>query len=306
MPVRCGFGCEGGLELSSREVAVVFWGMVGLSVALRSREVRASFKEMFAAALNRQTLSVAAFLGLWTVGEVIILRTAGLWTELHLKDTLIWFGFVGVVFAGSGITGYSDPDYRRAAINGLSVTAVVEFVVAMKPFPLPVELVLVPVLATIGLMSGFASSRPEHAAVKKLMDSLAGLIGAAVIVGAAIQLWGELGSTDGGQVLRSFLLPLALSILLIPAAFILVLQARYEWLFGKLRGSWRYRTYARIRLATKLGARPSAVMDFGRQYAFDLPHVRTARELEEMMKNAPSRHVDLDALRAMAEGRGAT
>lgn len=277
--------------------------MVALVAALTKPSLRESFADVLRAGANRHIASFIVFLALWTGGAAYLLRSVGLWSMAHMKETAIWFVSVATVTGLQALTSYANPRYRRAVLDGLKLTVLVEFLVALAPFHLAVELVLVPILAILGLMAGLAGTRAEWSSVKKLLDGLLGVAGLVIVLAAGWQTMAAVGQLDGPSLLRSFLLPPLLSALLIPAIFLLVVQARFEWLFGKIRGPWHYRLYARIRLAVKLGPAPQTVMDFGRRYAFDLPHVRTGRALEAMLRNPPSRSVDVEALRAMSERR---
>jgi len=271
------------LNLSTREIAILAWSVPVVIWAARQPGVREPIRNALRIAAERRMLTFFLFLSLWTWLEVMALRSIGAWAPSQLKETIVWFALVGTVGGVRAQASFENPDYRRLAIQSLSGAVVVEFLVGLVPFRLPVELVLVPLVGALSLLVGVASPREGHAQVKKTLEGLLAVIGLGVGVGAAIQAWRTYGSLSGPDVLRSFIVPPALSVLFLPVIYLLVLQARLTWLFGKLRGTWAYRTYARVRLTLRLGLRPQRILDFGRRHAFELPAIKTIRELEELL-----------------------
>ena len=274
-------------DLTTRELAVVLWTAVLFVWGLSHGPVRATLADVIKATLVRPILTFFVFLGIWTAGSAWLLHAVGLWTTSQLKETGLWFLFTGTVAGIDAATGYEDPDFRKAIREGLGVFVLVAFVVEANPFSLPVELVLVPSLGVVAILHGYAEGMGTHPEVKRLLEVVMAVAGLTILGFAGARAWSDFASLKSLDSARSLLVPPLLSVLHLPALFVIVIQARYDWLFGKIQGGWWYRTYARARLALLLGPRPKKVLEFGRRHAFDLPHLRTTEQLEAMLVVSP-------------------
>jgi len=273
-------------HLTTRELAVLSWGAAFFAWALSNGPVRESAWAVVATAFTRPILTFLVFLSIWTTAATLVLHQIGLWTPLQLKETVLWLAFTGLASGIDAATGYAEPNYWKAVRDGLGVMVIVQFLTDATTFPFLVEILLVFFLTTASLMVGVAEATNKNPEVKRFLEGFLGIAGAFILAAAVWGAWEDFSALANFDAVRSLLLPPILSACFIPAMFILAVQARYEWLFGKLRGTRSYRSYARFRLTLLLGPRPDRVLAFGRRHAFDLPHVRSRKELEALIKTS--------------------
>jgi hypothetical protein len=274
------------VELTTRELAALIWAAPILAWALTRRGFRKSAGEIIRAALAPALLLFFTFTAAYVAGEVWLLWWSGVWTPDLIKETVLWILFVGLASAGRALTGRGRVAYSHAVVEAFQASVFVQFFVGLASFPLLVELIVIPVGCIIGLGAGLTEIGKLRASAgafyKKALPWFGGLVLAGALLNAATYdtLWTRSG-------IMSFVMPPLLSLLFVPAVFAWNVYAQYEWLFGKLRGDRRFRLWARWRLFWMLGLRPTAILAFGRRYAFELPQVRDRHGFAKML-HAPT------------------
>lgn len=221
--------------LNNRELAVTVWLAIVLAAGLRSADIRGSLVGVLGS-LAHPKLLVPSLLGAGYVGLLVIgLRRVGIWAPALLKDTVFWFVFTGATTAFYLIGKWKGESIlRHFAADAVKITVVIEFLTSEYTLPLPAELVLVPVLFALGGMSAVADTDPKYAAVKRLLAWVQASLGLLIVGVAVRQAVADWRSLETIATLWKFLLPLLLSLLFVPFAYVLVLYSLYDSLFARL------------------------------------------------------------------------
>lgn len=272
------------MDINTREIAILIWSGVFALWAASHQSIRASFWKFLKGAANRTILTFVGLLAAYTLLEVWLIDSVGLWSMELLKTALGWFVLTGLTSGVNALTSYEDPPYGKHVRDSLRIAVILELVMGKFTFPLPVELVLVPFVVLVGLMVTVNEIRNKDPLVHRFLNGLQVVVGLFIFTLAAARAVREFSVLAKPVVLMEFLLPPILSLLFIPAMFLIVLFARYEWLFLKLQGDKQFRRYAKLRLLRLLGPQPRKVLAFGRKHAFVLPSIRTRAELEELIE----------------------
>jgi hypothetical protein len=273
------------VELTSREIAVLVWLGVFFLVAARQPSIRSSFLDVLRAAAHRQIVGLALLMAAYVAAEVWLLDALSLWTGAYLKETLLWFGFTALASGGRSVAGFQDPPYRATVLDGLKIMVVIEFVFGLVPFSLPVELLLVPSVGLLVLLIEVGRLRNDEASQQTVafLTSIQALVGLAILGFGLRRAITDFALLADPSILVSFFLPPLLSLLFLPAMFLLVLYSRYQWLFAKVQGDSAYRRYARWQFIRRLGLRPQAVLEFRRRHAFALPAIHCRTDLDALL-----------------------
>jgi hypothetical protein len=214
---------------NNREIAALIWMLVVVLLAARSQTIRSSAKQVAAQALQ-PAIAVPFLLVIGYIGAVVLgAAQLGIWTEDLLSETVLW-GLgpgVGLLFSALEVSK-GKRSVRQIARRAVGLTVAIEFFVNLYVFSLPVELLLVPLLTCAVLMSTVAGGRPEHAAVKRLLDGLLGAAGLGLMIYVAIRLGSDLGTVEGEALLRTLALPIWLTLVTIPFAFVFGSFLAYE------------------------------------------------------------------------------
>lgn len=271
------------MDLSTREIAILVWSVAFLAWSATHRSIRESFLKVLKSAANKTILTFVALLAAYAFVEVYVLHSVGLWSMELLKTTLGWFALTGLTSGGNALTSYDEPPYGKHVKDSLRIAVILELLLGKFTFSLPVELIFVPFLVLVTLMATVNEIRNKDPLVQRFLNGVQVFVGLIVFTIAAARALREFSVVANPVVLMEFLLPPILSLLFIPALFLIVLFARYEWLFLKIRGDTQFRRYAKLRFLRLLGPRPRTVLEFGRKHAFVLPSIRTRDELQQLI-----------------------
>lgn len=270
--------------LTTREIASAIWLTLFLVWALTIPSVRSALPGLLRLALHWKIAGVFASLAFYTAGMVWLLLEAGFWSVDLAKDTVLWFVFGGTAVAFRLVTERQDKPLCRQVLNDqIKVIILFEYLVSTFTFPLAWELVLQPVLAIV-VLSHTVAQTPS---VAKVLGWIQGFAGLAILASAAVQaMWDQ----PGVEAIRTIALAPLLSLLFIPALYLLVLTTTYGNLFNAFRmgpwKNWRFRLYARWRLVRRLGLKPRQVVQFQRRFGLRLAGLRTREELDSLLVEA--------------------
>ncbi len=241
-------------ELSSREIAIGVWLLIGLAPALFSKGIRKSALGLAKAFLGGKISMFVCAMLLYTAAVVVVLYFLGIWEMALLKDTIFWFTFSGFALAFRVATSRdSDKLVRKAFRDALRVTVVLEFLTNAYTLSLVGELLLVPVLIFLGLVDAVAGADEKNASFARLSGTLLAAGGLALIgfaVASALgdpQLW-TLKS------LKLLLIAPVLTLSFLPFLYLTALSLAYDrlnsLLIPALHGKSTVIRYARRRIRT--------------------------------------------------------
>src|SRR5215216_5681384 len=127
--------------LNTRETALAFWLAVFLVFVLSKRDVRRSFGSLSKLIVTSKLLfGVIAGAAAYASGCAYLLDRVGYLEPSMIAIAAVWFAFA---LAITFITRNVDASYyRKVLLRNLGAAALIEFVVNVHTFPLPVELVL--------------------------------------------------------------------------------------------------------------------------------------------------------------------
>ncbi|PQA87563.1 hypothetical protein [Hyphococcus luteus] len=221
---------------TNREIAVIFWTSAGAlwvssQAAFRSFFI-ASAKHVFSKRLAPVFATTAAYIGLLVYG----LSALGVWNWSHLKATLFWAVFVGIVELFRMPTRAGEfVRFRQLFIDQLKVLVIVEFLVGYTSFPLLIEMMLVPALFFLMLMQSVAEGKEELRTPYNVLTTTLAFVVIVYLGFAVRQVVGNFNEFATIATFVDFALPGVLTILFLPYLFLLSLYSIYESDFSVLR-----------------------------------------------------------------------
>lgn len=191
----------------------------------------------------------------WISAAIAGASRIGLWDFDLLKTTILWVVLSGLALLVSLNDAIQKPRFFRGAfIKTLGVVAVVEFVAALKSFPLWLEIpgqALAFMLALVGVV---AKRDPKQAPALKLANGYLILFGASALIWSAAHLIANWSTLDQGRILREFLLPIWLTPIALLFVYGFAVIAAYQSSFVRMRIWKKRRPLLRQRLAVMLRA----------------------------------------------------
>lgn len=217
--------------MNEREIASLVWLGAFLLWGATKPDVRATYWQVVRAFVQPQVVGSVIFLAGWTVGLVALGHRVGLWEMDVLSDTVVWFVTVGVAFYFSLGKVAQDGWLRSTVRRAVGVAVFVEVFVNLRVFSLPVELILVPVVSAIAMLGAFSEGKDEYKPAHRLVTFLLSVLGIGFAIYAAVSL---LDDPKTGETVRKLVLPVWLTIGVIPLIYLVGLWSAYEQAFMRI------------------------------------------------------------------------
>ena len=237
--------------LNNREAASLFWLGLIFALAMLKPEVRSGFRAVVRTASQPAIFVLLALFAAYGAFEVWFASKVGLWRATLTKDTAVWAITSGIVLVFNFATASRDPVFFRKTLAAtLTFTVAVEFLLNFFVFSLPVEFIIQPFVAFVGILSIVAGRDEKHRPVKRLADSLSAIFGFVVLGFVLRQVYLRWREFDL-QALLEFVLPVWMTIGLSPFVYAVGLFAAYDSIWREIN---RTTSDRRIRRATRLAA----------------------------------------------------
>lgn len=204
-------------------------------------QVRNSFVAVIKSFFQRKILySVLAMIA-YVLALLFLLYKIGFWDTSMIKETCAWFlggGFI--LHLSVNKINKDEAFFKNFIIDTIKVTVVIEFVVNFYCFSLPVELILVPVMALIVGTKAMSETHPDYqdnekyTPTRKLLNFLLNIAGYVFIIYFIYKLTQNFGSFSNYQTIKTFFLPIVLSLSSLPIMYAMALIMLYETLFLQL------------------------------------------------------------------------
>jgi hypothetical protein len=204
-------------SISTRETATAIWlGAFVLFVAFY-KPTHGSFGNLLKSFLQPVLIVPLAIAALYAATEIWLLSHIGWWSTANLKTTILWL----VTFAFVTMFEVATVKDRKAGLGKItrdiaSITGVLLFIAELHSFSLPVELIALPIVTLIVLMSEVAKLKPEHAPAAKFLGCVTSIIGFSYFgfsLWKTAEAWREAATRANAL---EFLIPILLSLGFLP------------------------------------------------------------------------------------------
>jgi hypothetical protein len=250
--------------LTNREWATVFWFAVILIVVLLRPGGRAGLVQIAKAFLVRPLVVIAGLFVAWIVLEIEVAQRAGLWNPDLAKDAVIWAITVSLPMLFNSAQEATKPGYfRRQVTRTIGLGVAVGFYLNLVVFPLLVEIPLQFFIAFVAIATAMTKSKKELSIHRTFYERLQAIVGLTFLAVAAAWTVTTVRTLDPRELSLSFLLPVWLTIGVLPIIYIFSILFSYQSALLRLRWhSDNRRSTWKARLALGLGFR-LALRDLG-------------------------------------------
>ncbi|MEX1014356.1 MAG: hypothetical protein WDZ80_04315 [Candidatus Paceibacterota bacterium] len=220
---------------TTREQAIAIWIAVFIIWAVFQKNIRTSILGLFGAFLQKQIIIAFTAMFLYVALAVYLFSQFQLWEAALLKETIFWlFGTALVLFMTLNKASEDQHYFRKIVSDNLKLVLVLIFIINFYTFHLLIELVLVPLIFIIVMMNAVAELKDEYLPVKKLTDFIMAAWGIFIAVFAIISALGDYQNLLTADNLRTFLLPLFLTLAFLPFLYSFAVFMAYENIFVRL------------------------------------------------------------------------
>jgi hypothetical protein len=219
---------------STRELSLMIWVILLIVVSQFSKGIRTSTFALLRAFFQASILGTLVLSFAYSAGIVFLLYKIEAWDETLLKDSIFWFiGSAFVILFNITKAGKEKDFFKNIAIDNVKLVLIFEFLVNFHAFSLITEIILLPILLFLGLLSAYAGLKDEHKGVKKFMDGILSAIAVIFLVYSMIDII-QNPSSINFQTGKTLFLPIVLTICFLPWAYLIALYMNYEVFFVRL------------------------------------------------------------------------
>lgn len=223
---------------NSREWAIVVWVAVVSAWVLSQRDSRASCWEIVRLVAMPKLLSPLLLMAAWVAGEVYVCSRFGWWEQSLTTASIGWY----VAFALVSFVNLSDITkephfFNRTMRNALELGLILDIVTSVVVFHFAWEVfVIVPGVTVLAVLHAFTSTsnNATYYPIHRTCQALLALLGLSLVGYGAFQLAASWGTMSHVQLLRETLLPVWLTMGLIPYLYTLALIAEYGEAFRRI------------------------------------------------------------------------
>jgi hypothetical protein len=302
----------------NRELALIIWLVPLLWWILSTKDLRTGLRDIAHSLLTPFICSSLLAMFVYMALEVWLGTRLGIWNRDLLKATILWALLAGAVMFFESTRAAREPHFfRNAVTETIAVAAFIDFFMNFFVMSLLAELILQPFLIVLLVLSAVAGHRPEHRQVKSFLDIVRAFTGFVLMGYVLWRFFTEWRALDGFSLALEFLLPVWLTIGLLPFVYVFSLVITYDsalrginWAAKDGQPRWRawfalttglhirhreVRTFnwnwaTRLIEAPTLGAARSVIRDFRRERRAALQAI--ADELARERRYAGSNETD--------------
>lgn len=155
--------------ISNRELALLIWllFLVGYGLALES--ARTHLLKVVSIFFSKQIIRLQLVILIYIALQIYVLSYLGFWSVGLLIPTIIWLYSPYQSLFQDASKDWEKPNFVKEKILGLaSHTAILEYIIGFKSFPLLVEILMLPALTFIGSCYVWTEQRIEYKGVNRL------------------------------------------------------------------------------------------------------------------------------------------
>ncbi len=220
---------------SDRELAIGVWLIAFVGYVLYSKNLRPHIALVIRSFCSIYIVIPILGLGIWVTLLSCLLIEIELWNSGQYKNVALWFVVVGI-YSLFQVTdsGKGGKYFKDTAADLVKATTLLEFVVAFYSFSFWFELVSVPIVTALFLMSAIAKKNEEHQLVAHILDKFIVGIGLCIIAYVGHLILTKPGEFFSEGTAYDFFVPLVLTLFIFPYLFLVMLYSEYERSFRRL------------------------------------------------------------------------
>ncbi len=220
---------------STRELSLLIWIAILSTTFLSIKSVRQSSKELVKILFGKQILTIILLLIVLVIGIIFLFYKGHLWDKSLLKDTVFWFLGVALVLAYKSGQAKDFAFFKEIIKDTIKWTIIIEFLINFYTFSLLTEILLMPIMVIIVLLQTVSEKDKKNEPVTKLLKNITGILGLLLLTYVSYKTFTNSKALLNVNNLFSFLLPLILTIIVLPFIYLLALYINYETLFVRIR-----------------------------------------------------------------------
>lgn len=225
---------------NNREIALILWLLFILVWALFHTNIRISIYGVLKVFFSKKIFGSVFLMFTYVSFIIFIFYRLSIWDISMLKDTIVWFfSFAIILLINSNKANKNEDFLKNILLDNLKLILIFEFIINLYSFSLLIELFLLPILSIIVMLNTFMKSKQEYLSFTKITNSILVFSGFSFLTFSLMSVLNNFDNFLKMTILKSFLLPVALSVLLLPFIYFFAKYMKYET--NKIRQKYLYK-----------------------------------------------------------------
>lgn len=224
--------------LSNREISILIWTVLFFGALIISS--KGSFRillNLIKTLFSKHFIPFYIVFALFFTITIVALNRITIWEFSLYKDFAYWFLTTGIVlfFSANSLETYRD--FTKVILTAISATIILEFIIDFYNFSLVWELIVIPIVTFISILSIVAEMKKDDRnskLVAKFLKNLLSIIGFGILAYGIYKLTISYFFFFTLSNLKSLLLPPIFTLMFLPLIYFTVLYMKYEKVFINL------------------------------------------------------------------------
>ncbi|MCE5221389.1 MAG: hypothetical protein LLF98_09050 [Clostridium sp.] len=287
---------------NNRELATAFWISMFLIYILLKKDTRVSLFNIIKCALEKKLIIWYITMVVYYLGIVFILIKCGYWEKRLLKDTIVWFVTIGLIWCGKAIGTAKDFSYFKKHLkSNIRLMIILQFILNLYTFSFIVEVVLMIGMTILTLFIVFLDKNEElqnqnSKKLKKLLTIIQSFIGLYMLFYSIREIVINISSIIVKDKIKDISLPVILSCMFMLYIYLSCIYASYEQLFARVSLKKtiddRIRFFLKVRIIIFCNINIKRINCFIERSNIMRSYVRNKKEVQELIHNYKSFSID--------------
>lgn len=215
--------------LNNREIATGIWLLILLAYVMRFKDVRGSLNNLFKSFFVRGIQIPLFIMFCYSMGAIWALNEIGLWDNNQIKNIIFWFCGVALIsFMNIHKESKNQSCFTNILKGHLKLIVIIQFILTVHTFSLIVELFVVAIASLMAGVMAYSKNKEEYKPSFKVCEKGVNLVGLAIVINTIYQIVTNWSAFAQMKTAFDFIVPTALSIMLIPYLYILATYIVYQ------------------------------------------------------------------------------
>ena len=222
--------------INNREISLLTCLVVFIAFCLSIKNIRSSLVQVFKTFFSGQLLFWHIGTGSYISFLAVLLAQIGFWRPWMLKDTILWALVSGLalLFRYAQTSQKEALNFKNVLIDNIKIIALFEFVVNLTSFNLWIEILLLPLILFVTLMSEVAKLNEKHRQVGKFFEWVQSAVGITILYFSIQEVVSNSKQYWTTETASSFMLPIVMTVGFLPFVVFAGLYSRYELVFVRI------------------------------------------------------------------------
>src|SRR5690606_34228123 len=163
--------------LSNREISILIWSFVIFAVLIiSSKGSFGKLLDVIKALFSKKFITFYITFLVYFFLIIFLLNKLSIWELGLYKDFIYWFLTTGIVLFFNSNNLNTIKDFVKVILTATSLTIILEFIVGFYNFSLIWELILIPIVTLISLLSLVAEMKKDDPNTKVVANILKGIL----------------------------------------------------------------------------------------------------------------------------------